>query len=270
MDRKNSPRKASQAEPLNILGIEPLFRADIEEAGYDPNRPIVREITLSVHAGERVGLLGPNGAGKSTIMKGLLGQLPHWKGTTCWQGKEEGSGGVEMSTRVAYIPEQPILYERMTLWEHLVLVAAAASLSEEVFRERADKLLRRFRLYQAKHDYPIRFSKGMQQKVMLIIGFLLRQELYLVDEPFIGLDPGAVMELLEALDEERSRGAAVLLTTHVLDSAERLCDRFILVHDGGVAAAGTLDDIRIAAKCSPDTRLFDCFHKLIAYEKVQL
>jgi ABC-2 type transport system ATP-binding protein len=248
----------------------PLFRVDIIEAGYELDRPIVKEISLNVHAGERVGLLGPNGAGKSTIMKGLLGQLSHWQGKIFWRGKEEeNSGGVQMSTQVAYIPEQPILYERMTLWEHLVLVAAAGSIPEELFRERADKLLRRFRLHQVKHEYPVRFSKGMQQKVMLIIGFLLKPELYLVDEPFIGLDPGAVMELLEALDEERSRGAAVLLTTHVLDSAERLCDRFVLVHNGGVAASGTLADIRTAAHCGPDARLFDCFHKLTEYDEVQ-
>ncbi len=243
-------------------GAEVLFRAHVREAGYESERPIVNEVVLSVAAGERIGLLGPNGAGKSTIMKGLLGQLPHWKGDIYWHGKEESVGGVEMSSRIAYIPEQPILYERMTLWEHLVLVAAAGSIPEEIFRERADKLLRRFRLLKVRHEFPVKFSKGMQQKVMLIIGFMIKPELYLVDEPFIGLDPGAVMELLEALDEERSRGAAVLLTTHVLDSAERLCDRFVLVHDGGVAASGTLADIRIAAGCGTDAPLFDCFVKL--------
>lgn len=250
--------------------VEPLFRVEIEEAGYESEHPIVMNISLSVFTGERVGLLGPNGAGKSTIMKGLLGQLPHWRGITYWHGKEvTASSHVEMSTQVAYIPEQPILYERLTLWEHLVLVAAAGNIPEELFRERADNLLRRFRLKHAIHDYPIRFSKGMQQKVMLIVGFLLKPDLYLVDEPFIGLDPGAVMELLEALDEERSRGAAVLLTTHVLDSAERLCDRFVLVHEGIVAASGTLTDIRAAANCGAEARLFDCFHKLTEYGQVQ-
>jgi len=247
----------------------PCFLAEIEEAGYEPSNPIVRDVSISVHAGERVGLIGPNGAGKSTLMKGLLGQLPHWKGKIYWNNQEEkGSNGVEMSTRLAYIPEQPILYERMTLWEHLVLAAAAGSLSEPVFRERADRLLHRFRLYEVRHEYPIRFSKGMQQKVMLIVAFLLKPELFLIDEPFIGLDPGAVMELLDALDEERSRGAAVILTTHVLDSAERLCDRFILVHDGGVAASGKLHDIRVAAACGPDARLFDCYRALTTHEEV--
>ncbi|QJD84830.1 ABC transporter ATP-binding protein [Cohnella herbarum] len=252
-------------------GKAPLFQADIEEAGYEPGNPIVREVILTVNTGERVGLLGPNGAGKSTLMKGLLGQLPHWKGKIAWNGEEErNSVEGDTSARIAYIPEHPILYERLTLWEHLVLVAAAGSIPEQLFRERADKLLRRFRLHAYKHEYPFRFSKGMQQKTMLIIGFLLQPELYLVDEPFIGLDPGAVMELLDALDEERSRGAAVLLTTHVLDSAERLCDRFVLVHDGGVAASGTLEDIRAQSECGPEARLFDCFHKLTYYDEARL
>ncbi|WP_239617815.1 ABC transporter ATP-binding protein [Cohnella mopanensis] len=251
-------------------GDVPLFRADIEEAGYEPGHPIVQDVTLTVHSGERVGLLGPNGAGKSTLMKGMLGQLPHWKGKIAWHDEvEKSSKGSLMSSRIAYIPEHPILYERMTLWEHLVLAAAAGGIPEEVFRERAEKLLRRFRLFASKHEYPFKFSKGMQQKTMLIIGFLLQPELYLVDEPFIGLDPGAVMELLDALEEERSRGAAVLLTTHVLDSAERLCDRFVLVHNGGVAASGTLEDIRNIAKCGAEARLFDCFHKLTYLDEEQ-
>ncbi|TVY03248.1 ABC transporter ATP-binding protein [Cohnella terricola] len=244
---------------------QPLYRAEVDEAGYDHDGPIIRNIGLSVRSGERVGLIGPNGAGKSTLMKGLLGQLPHWKARIYWRGEEEKQGGnSDMSSSIAYIPEQPILYERMTLWEHLVLAAASIGLPEEQFRERADKLLKRFRLYGNRHEYPIKFSKGMQQKTMLIVGFLLQPDLYLVDEPFIGLDPGAVLELLDALEEERSRGAAVLLTTHVLDSAERLCDRFVLVHDGGAAAAGTLEEIRSAAGCGPDARLFDCFHRLTA------
>jgi len=247
---------------------EALFRAEIEEAGYEPGQPIVRNVVLGVNAGERVGLLGPNGAGKSTLMKGLLGQLPHWKATIYRRGERaETTEEAGLSSRMAYIPEQPILYERMTLWEHLVLAASSIGLPEEEFGERADKLLARFRLNKFRHHYPVKFSKGMQQKTMLIVGFLMKPELYLVDEPFIGLDPGAVMELIDALDEERSRGAAVLMTTHVLDSAERLCDRFVLVSDGGAAASGTLDEIRALAGCGPDARLFDCFHRLTSGDR---
>ncbi len=246
----------------------PLLRAEVEEAGYESGHPIVRNIVLEVGSGERVGLIGPNGAGKSTLMKGLLGQLPHWRAKVYWRGEEKTMAREEaVSSQVAYIPEQPIVYERLTLWEHLVLAAASVGLSEEELNERSDKLLRRFRLNGFRHHYPVKFSKGMQQKTMLIIGFLMKPDLYLVDEPFIGLDPGAVLELIDALEEERSRGAAILMTTHVLDSAERMCDRFVLVNNGGAAATGTLEEIARQAGLGSDARLFDCFHRLTARDE---
>jgi ABC-2 type transport system ATP-binding protein len=246
-------------------GADFRLRVRIDEAGYEPGKPILRDLFFEVRPGERLGLLGPNGAGKSTVMKGLLGQLGHWKGQIDWNGlteRESSDRSEDGIRRMAYIPELPILYERFTLWEHLQLAAAAAGMPEDRFGERADRLLDRFRLRKAKHEYPVRFSKGMQQKVMLIAAFLLEPDLFLVDEPFIGLDPGAVMELLAALDEERTRGASVVLTTHVLDSAERLCDRFVLIHEGGIAASGTLADIRRAAGCPDGTPLFECFRVL--------
>ncbi|MCC3374817.1 ABC transporter ATP-binding protein [Cohnella sp. REN36] len=246
-------------------GQGPLVEVDIREAGYESGKPILRDVAFDIRRGERVGLLGPNGAGKSTIMKGLLGQLPHWRGNVVWQGRTGADAPRrEMSRSIAYIPEQPILYERFTLWEHLQLAAAVTGMSEEELKERSAPLLRRFRLTHAVYDYPIRFSKGMQQKMMLVVAFLLEPELFLVDEPFIGLDPAAVMELLEALDEERRRGASVLLTTHVLDSAERLCDRFVLIHAGGIAAKGTLQDIQMISGRPAGTPLFDCFRALTA------
>ncbi|MDG0810059.1 ABC transporter ATP-binding protein [Cohnella rhizosphaerae] len=238
-----------------------LMRAAIRAAGYELGNAVLRDVAIEVGPGERVGLLGPNGAGKSTVMKGLLGQLPYWDADVRWREANAVAGGA-MNGRLAYIPEQPILYERFTLWEHLQLAAAVCGISEERLADRAEGLLARFRLRHVKDDYPIKFSKGMQQKTMLVAAFLLEPSVYLVDEPFIGLDPAAVMELLEALDEERARGAGVLLTTHVLDSAERLCDRFVLVHEGGAAASGTVADIRAASGMPDGTPLFDCFHRL--------
>ncbi|MFD2330605.1 ABC transporter ATP-binding protein [Cohnella sp. GCM10020058] len=246
-------------------GEDWLMRAAIKAAGYEQGKAVLRDVKIEVKRGERVGLLGPNGAGKSTVMKGLLGQLPYWAADVEWRGasgEKDASPDSAMNSRLAFIPEQPILYERFTLWEHLQLAAAVCGISEERLAERAEGLLARFRLWHVKDDYPIKFSKGMQQKTMLVAAFLLEPSVYLVDEPFIGLDPAAVMELLEALDEERARGAGVLLTTHVLDSAERLCDRFVLVHEGSAAASGTVADIRAAAGMPDGTPLFDCFHRL--------
>lgn len=220
---------------------ESILDVHITEAGYEAGQSTIRNIGLHVAPGELVGIIGPNGAGKSTTIKTLLGLLEHAK----YEVTIGGDG------RYAYIPEQPVFYEYMTLWEHLDLAAAAYEMEEEVFVARAEEMLVRFGMDHVRNDLPASFSKGMRQKMMLMIGFLSSPDVYIVDEPFIGLDPRA----------ERRRGAGVLMSTHVLDTAERICDRFILIHSGRSAAEGTLDEIRAAADL-PDASLFDCFDTL--------
>jgi ABC-2 type transport system ATP-binding protein len=228
------------------------LQVNIEEAGYEGRNGVIQNIQFTVGAGELVGLIGPNGAGKSTTIKAVLGLLKDVK------GKVEFPGG---TPNYAYIPEHPVLYDELTLWEHLRLAASAFGLDEATFEARADELLERFRLKAAKHDLPSGFSKGMQQKLMLIIGFIHEPELYIVDEPFIGLDPRAIKEFLDMLQSERERGAGVLMSTHVLDTAERICSSFLLVNEGRLIASGELQDIR--DKCGlPQASLFDCFHAL--------
>lgn len=112
-----------------------------------------------------------------------------------------------------------------------------------------------------KHHFVESFSKGMQQKAMIIIALTIRPNLYIFDEPFIGLDPRATRVLLEILQEERQRGAGVIMSTHVLDTAERVCDRFILIHKGSVLAHGDLRVIQETANL-PEATLFDCFDAL--------
>lgn len=228
------------------------LRVNIEEAGYDGRSGVIRDIRFQVGAGELVGLIGPNGAGKSTTIKAVLGLLKDVK------GKIEFAAG---APNYAYIPEQPVLYEELTLWEHLRLAASAFGLDEQTFETRAEGLLERFRLRGARHDLPAAFSKGMQQKLMLIIGFLHEPDIYIVDEPFIGLDPRAIKDFLEMLEAERARGAGVLMSTHVLDTAERICSSFLLMNDGQLIAEGDLTAIRDQSGLQQGT-LFECFHKL--------
>ena len=226
-----------------------ILQAAIVSAGYRDRPEVIRDIRFEVQPGELVGLIGPNGAGKSTTLKALLGLLPDIKGEITF-----GDGEVHYS----YIPEHPVLYDELTLWEHLELAASAMGLAGEEFVERAEELLNKFRLTGVKHHLPSSFSKGMQQKIMLVLGFLHQPKLYIVDEPFIGLDPKAIKDFLDMLDLERKRGAAVLMSTHVLDTAERVCSAFLLMSEGTLLASGTLADIRIASGM-PDASLFDCF-----------
>lgn len=224
----------------------------IEEAGYEAGDPRISSISFQVRRGELLGLIGPNGAGKSTTIKTVLGLLKHAKAKI-------KLGGLNKS--YAYVPEQPVFYEDLTLWEHLDLAGAAYGLEYKQFQETAERLLKQFGMENVRNDLPAGFSKGMKQKMMLMLGFLVQPDVYIVDEPFIGLDPRATKDFLRLLEAERKRGAGVLMSTHVLDTAEKICDNFVLISGGKVAASGTLEGIRAYAGL-PEASLFDCFDEL--------
>ena len=231
-----------------------LLNVTIDHAGYSAKKSdVIKKVTLSVKSGELVGLIGPNGAGKSTTIKGILGLLP------VMVGKVEIAGN---NKNYAYIPEQPVLYEGLTLWEHLELAAAAYDMDRDVFVPKAEELLELFRLAEVKHHLPGTFSKGMQQKVMLILGFLLEPAVYVVDEPFMGLDPRGTKDFLALLGQARAQGAGVLMCTHILDTAEKICSSFVLMNAGTVLTHGTLLEIREQCQL-PDGSLFDCFDQLV-------
>ncbi|WP_273130715.1 ABC transporter ATP-binding protein [Metabacillus sp. HB246100] len=228
-----------------------LVDINIHSAGYDEQSPIIHQIEFSIQKGELVGLIGPNGAGKSTTIKTLLGVIQYMKGNVRWGD----------TTSYAYIPERPIFYDHLTLWEHLDLVASIHDIGDETLNERALKYLHAFRMEKVKDQFPSSFSKGMQQKAMIIQALLIKPDIYIVDEPFIGLDPGAIKMFLEVMEEEKRRGAGILMCTHVLDTAEKICDRFLLVSEGSIVAEGTLTDIQVKSGEEKGS-LLDCFHVL--------
>lgn len=233
-----------------MLGGIRLLHVDIHSAGYTEQNEIIRNITFSIQAGEMVALIGANGAGKSTTIKALLGLLPHVEGTITFQG-----------AGYAYVPEQPIYYDYLTLWEHIELLAATSSI-DNGWQGRAEELLHIFRMEEKKHHYLTQFSKGMKQKAMLILAFLAKPGFYIVDEPFLGLDPTAIHDFLKLLKQEQERGAGILLCTHVLDTAERICERFLLVSEGNLLADGSLSDIQTMSGLSNGT-LLECFGRIV-------
>lgn len=229
-----------------------MLNVEIDEAGYPGSEGTIRGVRFGVSAGEQIGLIGPNGAGKSTTIKAVLGLLQKVSGRIEWENPD---------ARYAYVPELPVFYSELTLWEHLSLAAAAFSLEQATFEEQTDRLLRTFSMADEKHHLLDSFSKGMTQKAMLIIALTVRPDLYIIDEPFIGLDPRATKTLLRLLEKERERGAAVLMSTHVLDTAEKICDRFMLMSNGRMIANGDLSSVRDQAEL-PEGSLFDCFDSL--------
>jgi len=120
----------------------------------------------------------------------------------------------------------------------------AYGLSEDIFKERLDPLLKEFRMEKKLNWFPVHFSKGMRQKVMIMCAFLINPPLYIVDEPFVGLDPLGIQSYLQLMNDVKNNGAGVLMSTHILATAERYCDRFVILHDGKIRALGTLDELR--------------------------
>uniref|UniRef100_UPI003F69296B ABC transporter ATP-binding protein n=1 Tax=Streptococcus pluranimalium TaxID=82348 RepID=UPI003F69296B len=218
-----------------------MLKIDHLVGGY-VNIPVLKDISFEVSSGEVVGLIGLNGAGKSTTISEIIGLLQPYQGSVTLDGLQLLENPESYRRKIGYIPETPILYEELTLQEHLDTVALAYGLGEQ--QELRQKLLQLFRLEDKLDWYPINFSKGMKQKVMIIAALMIEPSLLIVDEPFLGLDPLAIRDLTTIIAEEKAKGTAVLMSTHVLDSAEKMCDRFVILHHGEILAKGSLEELR--------------------------
>ncbi|HEQ3525112.1 TPA: ABC transporter ATP-binding protein [Bacillus cereus] len=234
-----------------------MLEVNIRSAGYEIGEETIHNIAFSIEKGELVALIGANGAGKSTTIKTMLGLLVNMDG--------EISFG-EKKNPYAYVPEHPTYYDYLTLWEHIELLMAARGSEMGSWEERAEQLLHTFRMDKHKHEYLSKFSKGMKQKSMLILAFLTESDFYIIDEPFIGLDPVATKEFLSYLYKEKERGAGILLCTHVLDTAEKICERFLLISQGTLVADGHLESIQMLAEM-PGSSLLDCFDVIVRREQ---
>ncbi|HEM2655423.1 TPA: ABC transporter ATP-binding protein [Streptococcus suis] len=210
------------------------------------NIPVLKDVSFTVDDGQLVGLIGLNGAGKSTTIKEIIGLLTPYQGQIVIDGLTLLQGAENYRKKIGFIPETPSLYEELTLKEHLEVVAMAYDLSWEQAWGRVEHLLKLFRLDEKLDWFPVNFSKGMKQKVMIICAFMVEPSLLIVDEPFLGLDPVAISDLIALLGEEKSKGTSILMSTHVLDSAEKMCDSFVILHQGQVRATGNLEELQSA------------------------
>ena len=209
------------------------------------NIPVLKEVSFSVPDGQLIGLIGLNGAGKSTTINEIIGLLHPYAGEVRIDGLSLSEAPTEYRKKIGYIPETPSLYEELTLREHIETVAMAYDLNMDQVMVRVQPLLERFRLAEKLDWFPTQFSKGMKQKVMIICAYAVDPSLYIVDEPFLGLDPVAIADLIQLLADEKAKGKSILMSTHVLDSAEKMCDGFVILHKGQVRAQGTLDELRL-------------------------
>lgn len=210
--------------------------------GYT-KKEIIKDISFKVDDGEIVGLIGLNGAGKSTTIKHIIGLMEAFEGEIKINHKELKDDPKEYRKSLSFIPEMPMLYRGLSLREHIEITAMAYDLDEEELVNQAMPLLKKFRLDQRLEWFPEDFSKGMKQKLMITLALISSPSVLLIDEPFVGLDPIAIMDFEDLILAEKAKGHSVLLSTHMLQNAEKLCDSFVILHNGIVYASGTVEEL---------------------------
>ncbi|MCY1039375.1 ABC transporter ATP-binding protein [Staphylococcus nepalensis] len=211
--------------------------------GYG-KRPVIKDINFELRKGEIVGLIGLNGAGKSTTIKHMLGLLTPMEGQLTISGIDIKQDVESYRRKLSYIPESPVIYDELTLQEHINMTAMAYNINKEEAMKRARPLLKIFRLESELDIFPSHFSKGMKQKVMIICAFIVDPDLYIIDEPFLGLDPLGIQSMLDLMVEKKEEERTVLMSTHILATAEKYCDRFLIMDKGQIVAFGDIDELR--------------------------
>jgi ABC-2 type transport system ATP-binding protein len=204
-------------------------------------------LSLEVGAGELFGLLGPNGAGKTTTIKMLTGVLRPTSGTARIAGLDCFAERALVMRRVGYLPDEPVFYDYLKGNELLRFVADMHQVERAVAERRADALIERLDLGDAREEYAVNYSKGMKKKLALTLALLHDPDVLILDEPTNGLDPYATRELLELMRELCAAGKTVFYSTHLLEQAERLCQRVAIVSKGKLAACGSVDELTAGA-----------------------
>jgi ABC-2 type transport system ATP-binding protein len=204
----------------------------------------VKGVDLAVYPGEIFGFLGPNGAGKTTTIKMLVGLLRPSAGTARIGGHDIQHEPIAAKRLIGYVPDQPYLPEKLTAREFLEFIAGLYQLDRADARRRGEELLRLFDLHERGDDLVGGFSHGMRQKTALAGALLHNPRAFFLDEPTVGLDPRSARLIKDILRAQSSRGTAILMSTHILEIAERMCDRVAIISAGQVIATGTVDELR--------------------------
>jgi len=226
----------------------------------------VDSLTLEVRPGEVYGFLGPNGAGKTTTVKLLSGLLQPTSGTARIAGFDIVTDTLEAKRRLGLVPDEPFVYPKLTGAEFLRFVGDLHSVDEARQRRRIPELLEMFELQDRGGELVEAYSHGMRQKLVLASILLHEPKALLLDEPLVGLDPKSARLAKEIFRTLASRGCAIFMCTHVLDIAERLCDRIGIMIGGRLKAAGTVEELRRQASC--EGSLEDAFLSLTGGSEV--
>lgn len=220
-----------------MLKIEHLTKTYGEKKAVD-------DLSLHIHAGEIYGFIGHNGAGKTTTLKSVAGILQFDGGEILVDGKSVRTQPLECKKMIAYIPDNPDLYEYMTGIKYLNFIADIFGVSAQARQERVRKYADLFELTADLAQPIAAYSHGMKQKLAIISALLHEPKLILMDEPFVGLDPLAAHQLKTLMRRFCDGGGAIFFSTHVLEVAEKLCDRVAIIRAGRLVRAGSMDEVR--------------------------
>ena len=221
----------------------------------------VKGVSFDVYAGEVFGFLGPNGAGKTTTIKMIVGLLRPTSGTVKVAGYDVQNQSMLAKASSGYVPDTPNLYAKLSGRELLRFVGDLYSMDRSQVARRIDELLRMFDLTAVGDDTIDSYSHGMQQKASLAAALMHDPKVLVLDEPTVGLDPKSARLIKDILRQMADRGAAVMLSTHILEIAERMCDRIGIINKGELIAVGTMDELRGLDKTG-QTSLEDIFLSL--------
>ncbi|MBO4592469.1 MAG: ABC transporter ATP-binding protein [Eubacterium sp.] len=203
----------------------------------------VKNITLNVEPGDIYAFIGHNGAGKTTLLKAITGIHEFDKGEVLIDGIDIGKDPTEVKRRIAYIPDNPDIYEFLTGIQYLQFVADIYNVSSKEREVKIAELAERFEITGALGDLISSYSHGMKQKLVIISALLHEPKLLIMDEPFVGLDPKAAFILKELMRELTAGGGAIFFSTHVLEVAEKLCNKVAIIKAGRLLANGLMDEV---------------------------
>ena len=217
--------------------------------------------TLTINSGDICGFIGHNGAGKSTTIRAAVGVLDFTEGEILIDGHSVKKEPVKCKQITAYIPDNPDIYENLTGIEYLNFISDVFGIKGKLREERIRKYADIFGITDSLGDLIRSYSHGMRQKIAIISALIHEPKLLVLDEPFVGLDPKATFTLKEIMRDMCSKGSAVFFSTHVLDVAEKLCNRVVIIKEGRIIASGTMDEL------TRDKSLEDVFLEVDSGEK---
>ena len=227
---------------------------------YDNGKTAVHNLSLNVEKGDLFAFIGHNGAGKSTTIKSVVGILPFTESNIYIDGMSVKDNSIKCKQIIGYIPDNPDLYESLTGTAYLNFIADLFGVSKEKRKEIIDDYAKKFELIDDLNNYISSYSHGMKQKLALISAFVHEPKLLVLDEPFVGLDPKATFIVKNVMKEFCENGGAIFFSTHILEVAQKLCNKIAIIKNGELVVSGKMEEV------TKDNSLEDVFMELTSHE----